>query len=78
MKSEYVTRSFVGDIADSHGKIAEISVTFDQWEYTNGEVEPGNEHFELGGEFVTYTDLVRRFGKRNTDSFIERATENAR
>ncbi len=76
--SPHVTRNFVGDIIDPQDRIAEVSFTFDQYEYRSGETEPGNEHFEMGGEYVTYADLVRRFGKKNTDAFIEKANENAR
>ncbi len=42
------------------------------------EVEQFGEQFVLHNEFVTYTDLIRRFGKRKVDRFIETAIQNAR
>jgi hypothetical protein len=61
-------RSFVGQIEDTV-----VEMVFEQLED-----ERFGEQFVLHNEFVTYTDLIRQFGKRRVDQFIELAVEHAR
>ena len=68
-----VKRNFVGDIGPR-----EIIITFDQYDHDNGSTETANESYELEGEYVTYDQLVTKFGKRFIDDFIQNANDNAR
>lgn len=64
--------SFVGELEDAQG-IHTVEMIFEQIEE-----EQFGEQFVLHHEFVTYTELTRRFGKRKVDRFIELAVEHAR
>lgn len=74
-------RVFIGDILDADEEMHEIKVTFDDatWEDGGHEYsESQNEEFEMDGEYVTYDDLVLRFGKSKINTFIENAADDAR
>lgn len=57
---------------------AEVTFTWTQYTYEYGSQEVCNEEFELKGEFVTYADLVRSFGRTAVDRFIREGRNNAR
>lgn len=70
-------RTFVGAVLDDSEDLVEVTMSFSEMDGALG-VEQYGEDFELDGEFVTYNDLVRRFGKARVDTFIEEAVQNAR
>lgn len=74
---EIQLRTFVSDIIDGD-KPLELKVSIDEVVWEDGFTEHQNEDFELNGEFVTYAELVDRFGKGKVDAFVEEATQNAR
>lgn len=67
-------QSYVGELRDRRtGEGVEVSFSWTQ----NGDAVC-NEEFEVDNDFVSYSDLVRRFGRKAVDEFIIEGRSNAR
>ena len=77
-RKEIIHRSFIGEVQDETEELHEVKVTLDEIVWEDGHTEHQNEDFEVNNEFVTYTDLVDRFGEAKINALIEEAIKNAR
>lgn len=75
--SEIQQRSYTALLEDEYGP-HRITLTFYERPLGDGTSETLNEDFELDGEYVSYADLVRQFGRKRVDTFVEKAEREAR
>ncbi len=71
-------RSFFTECRGRDGESHDVSVVFDEWEYSNDHSEYSNDGFMLDDADVTYDGLVRALGKVATDALIQQAHDEGR
>ena len=72
-----VTYSYAEDLFDPRGEPWHVTAYFDKVNPGEADEEVTNEEFTVDDEWVSYQDLVDRFGEEATAEFLQRAQERA-